>query len=62
MVVGACEGLTEMAALSSSRQMVGGEGGLTALASCLSREEGDVRAAGCRTIATLISEAPANSK
>ena len=62
MVVAACDGLTEMASLSSSRQAVGSEGGVASLVECLNRDEPELRAAASRTIATLISEAPANCK
>ncbi|XP_064385237.1 armadillo repeat-containing protein 3-like [Halichondria panicea] len=62
VIVGACEGLTEMAALSSSRQVMGTEGCVTSLAQCLGREEDEVRAAATRTLATLVCDAPANCK
>ena len=51
-----------MASLSSSRQTVGSEGGVASLVECLSRDEAELRAAASRTLATLISEAPANCK
>lgn len=62
MVVGACKGLTEMAALSSSRQVVGAEGGVAILAQALGHDEAEVRAAASHTLATLLSEVPANCK
>lgn len=62
MVVAACDGLTEMASLSSSRQTIGSEGGVASLIECLGREEPELRAAAARTLATLVSEAPANCK
>ncbi len=51
-----------MAALSSSRQVMGTEGCVTSLAQCLGREEDEVRAAATRTLATLVCDAPANCK
>lgn len=51
-----------MAALSSSKQAVGSEGGIASLVECLGREEPELRTAAVRTLATLINDTPANCK
>ncbi len=62
MTMCACEGITEMAALSSSKQVVGSEDGVAGLVKCMRRDKAEVRAAATRTLATLIRDAPANCK
>ena len=51
-----------MAALSSSRQVVGRLGGVERLVQCVGREEGRVRAAAIQALAQVVTEAPANCK
>lgn len=51
-----------MAELSSSKQVVGSEGGVAALVKCMGRDKAEVKAAATRTLATLIRDAPANYK
>lgn len=62
MSMSACEGIREMSALSSSKQVVGSEGGIAGLVKCMGRDKAEVRAAATRTLATLITDAPANCK
>ncbi len=62
MCMCACEGITKMAELSSSKQVVGSEGGVAALVKCMGRDKAEVKAAATRTLATLIRDAPANYK
>ena len=62
VIVSGCGGLLAMSSLHSSRQLIGCEGGLAKLVESAQSEVGEVRAAAARTIATLISGAPANQK
>lgn len=62
VAVSGCLGLTSMASLHSSRQMIGCEGGLAKLLQSAQSESEEVRANAARTIATLINGAPANQK
>ena len=62
VVEAGCSGLRTMCSLQSSRQFIGSVEGLPALVQCTRSEVGVVRAATAHTIATLISDAPANCK
>ena len=62
VVISGCVGLMSMASLHSSKQLIGCEGGLTKLLQSAQSESGEVRANAARTIAMIISGAPANQK
>ena len=62
MLEAACTMLGNMAALSSSQQIIGSEGGVADLVPHFNREEDSVRVALLLCLSKLVKECPSNSR